>query len=59
MTPALDLRIQDPAATAWIEDGLEVRAPVLIATPNPAERLTAAIRASNAFTLEAWITPDR
>ena len=55
--PALDLRIQDPAATAWIEDGLSVHGPVLIATPKPAERLTSAIRASNAFTLEAWITP--
>jgi hypothetical protein len=58
ITPALDLRVQAPSATAWMEDGLEVRAPVVIATAMPAERLTAAIRNSNAFTLEAWITPD-
>jgi hypothetical protein len=58
VAPALDLRMPDPAATAWIEDGLHVRRSVLIATAIPAERLTAAIRASNAFTLEAWITPD-
>jgi hypothetical protein len=57
VNPALDLHIQDAAATAWIEDGLEVRGSVLIATKDPAERLTAAIRASNAFTLEAWVTP--
>ena len=57
ITPALDLRIQDPDAVAWTDDGLDVRRMVLIATPDPAERLTEAMQASNAFTMEAWITP--
>ncbi len=57
LEPPLDLHIQNPDTVTWTHDGLEVRRPVLIATAAPAERLAAAFRASNAFTLEAWITP--
>ena len=55
--PALDLHIQDAAAVAWRDDGLEVRDPVLIATQAPAERLAAAVVERDAFMLEAWVTP--
>lgn len=55
--PALDLNVGDAGAVTWRADGLEVRGPVLIATRDPAGRLTAAAQKSGAFTLEAWITP--
>jgi hypothetical protein len=55
--PALDLHIHDADAVKWLEDGLKVHRAVLIATKNPAGRLTAAAQESNAFTIEAWITP--
>ena len=55
--PALDLHIEDAGAVSWLDDGLERMDSVLIATENPAERLTAAIQESNAITVEAWITP--
>jgi hypothetical protein len=55
--PALNLYIEDKSAAAWRDDGLHVHSPVVIATQESAERLTAAIQNSNAFTIEAWITP--
>ncbi|MDI6451656.1 LamG-like jellyroll fold domain-containing protein [Anaerobaca lacustris] len=57
LEPALDLHIQDAGAVTWRNDGLQVRRSVLVATEGPASRLTAAVRKSNAFTLEAWIAP--
>ena len=57
--PALDLHIEDNGAAVWVEDGLEIEDSLLIATENPAERLQAAVDGSNAFTLEAWITPSQ
>lgn len=59
LEPALDLHIQNAETAAWSQDGLETINPVLIATQDPAERLSAAIRESNAFTLEVWITPAK
>ena len=55
--PALDLHIEDTGAVSWSDDGLELTDSVLIATQEPAERLTAAMQDTNAITLEAWITP--
>ena len=57
LEPALDLHVQKPAAVAWRDDGLHVRGSVLIATETPVSRLAAAVRQSNAFTLEVWLTP--
>lgn len=57
LEPALDLHIQDAGAVTWLDDGLRVHRPVLIATEGPANRLTSAMRRSNAFTLEVWIAP--
>ena len=55
---ALDLKISDPSAVSWAKDqGLEVRAPVLIASPGPAGKVTAAVMRSGALTIEAWVTP--
>ncbi|MFP4173336.1 MAG: LamG-like jellyroll fold domain-containing protein [Candidatus Hydrogenedentota bacterium] len=55
--PGLDLHIGDMEAVSWLEDGLQVHDPTLIATDRPAERFTEAVQDSGAFTLEAWITP--
>ena len=55
--PALDLHIEDTGAVSWSADGLELTDSVLIATQDPAERLTAAMQDSNAITVEAWVTP--
>ncbi len=55
--PALDLRIDDPAATRWRAGGLEVLAPARIASTGPASGITAAARATNEVTVEAWISP--
>ncbi len=57
--PALNLHIQDTNAVRWLKNGLKIKEPVLIATKKPAERLTTAVQKSNAFTLEAWITPAK
>jgi hypothetical protein len=53
----LDLKISDLSAVSWTADGLALDEPVLIATSGPAERLSAAVRASEAITIDAWITP--
>ena len=58
LSPALDFEIHAPGAVTWLDDGLQLDRPALIATSAPAERLAAAVRNSNAFTLEAWITPS-
>jgi hypothetical protein len=53
-----DLRISDPSAVEWLEDGgLRVRAPVLIASEGPATALMDAIARSQAITIEAWVKP--
>ncbi len=57
--PALDLQLAETGAVTWLAEGLRTNRPVRIATPGPAERLTAAVRETNALTLEAWITPAR
>lgn len=59
LRPALDLHVREAGAVTWTEDGLRTNHPVLIATQVPAQRLTTAVRESNAFTLEVWITPAR
>lgn len=53
----LDLQIGNPSAVSWTSDGLQLNDPVLISTAGPAQRLIAAVRASRAITIDAWITP--
>ena len=55
----LHLRIENISAVKWLETGgLAVRSPVLIASPEPASKISNAVRKSNAVTIEAWIKPD-
>jgi len=54
----LDLTIAQPGAVTWAPGGgLEVRKSTLIASAGPATKITDAVRASGAFTLEAWVRP--
>jgi len=56
----IDLTIQDGAAVAWApaaEGGLTVAGKTLIASAAPAVRVTRAIKASGALTVEAWVQP--
>jgi hypothetical protein len=55
----LDLALRNPGAAEWRPDGLHVRAHPRLMTEVPAAKLTAACRASQELTLEAWIVPDR
>ncbi|TVP97732.1 MAG: DUF1588 domain-containing protein [Planctomycetaceae bacterium] len=53
----LDLKIDKPNVTNWVNGGLTVYGSASIATPKPAKRLTDAIKKSQALTVEAWVTP--
>ena len=53
----INLKISDTSAVEWSNGRLTVRKPVLIASEDPAKRLTEAIKKSRALTIEAWITP--
>jgi hypothetical protein len=53
-----DLEVGDPAAVSWTDQGLTLLQPTVIRSAGPATRAISAIKASGAFTIEAWITPD-
>jgi hypothetical protein len=53
-----DLYIADPAAVEWMAGGgLNVIAPTLLATQDPATKIGYSCQASNAITIEAWVRP--
>lgn len=54
---ALDLSIADPAATTWLPGRLQIDTATTIASAAPASKIINAAQASNALTLEAWVTP--
>ncbi len=53
----LHLRVQDRSAVYWASHFLTVRAPTLISSAGPANKITKACQASNELTLEAWVSP--
>lgn len=53
----LNLAIQDKTAVRWRPDGLSLQLPTLLRSTQPATKIQNACQASNALTLEAWITP--
>lgn len=55
--PVLELTIDSQAGMAWLPGALAVTAPTVIGSSGPATKLTEAIQASNAITIEAWIQP--
>lgn len=55
--PSLDLVIEDPEKTRWLESGLELKADTRLSSKVPASRLAEAIEESQELTLEAWVHP--
>ena len=53
----VDLTLADPRAVTWVPGGLRFDRPT-VATSGNATRLTSAIAASGAVTMEAWVTPS-
>jgi len=54
---ALDVQIPDLKKIAWLNGGLKLKEPTILAASGPVSRLTTALRASNEMTLEAWLKP--
>jgi hypothetical protein len=53
----IDLKVEGAGAVEWRAGALSVREPALITTSVAPARLIEAVKASKAFTVEAWITP--
>jgi len=54
----LDLRITDPSKVVWEEGGLRIVEQARITSDVVATAMTARLLASNALSLEAWVTPE-
>lgn len=52
----LDLRIANPSNVTWTDEGLRFDRPTIARTPTAPTALYDAIRRSNEYTFEAWIT---
>ncbi|OUR88395.1 hypothetical protein A9Q81_23950, partial [Gammaproteobacteria bacterium 42_54_T18] len=58
VTPALNLTIDNAENTQWLEcGGLSVNSTALISSGVPATKIIDGVKASEALTVEAWITP--
>ena len=55
--PELKLMIAQPDAVRWLDRGVAITAPTLIAAAKPTAAITDACRRSGEITIEAWITP--
>jgi len=54
----LDLTINEPGSVSWIMGGgLTLNLPTLISSGGPAVKIIGSAMASNALTVEAWVTP--
>ena len=54
----LDLDIANPAAVSWLPSGgLAINTATMIHSAAPASKLRTALQASQAITIEAWVTP--
>jgi hypothetical protein len=55
----LDLTIANPGAAAWNTNGsLKIKAATLIASASAATKVSNALKASNAVTVDTWIRPE-
>jgi hypothetical protein len=55
----LDLTIATPGAVSWLPGGgLSINAAPIITSSSPATKILNAVAATNAITVEAWVTPD-
>ncbi|HVL93799.1 MAG TPA: LamG-like jellyroll fold domain-containing protein [Acidimicrobiales bacterium] len=53
----LDLAVADPANVSWITGGLRVNSSTIISSAAGAAKVSDAVKAANAVTVEAWIKP--
>ena len=53
----LDLTVRHPEHVTWLDGGLAVTKPALIASTGAATRINHAVRESGEITLEAWVKP--
>ncbi|MEZ5218817.1 MAG: LamG-like jellyroll fold domain-containing protein [Ilumatobacteraceae bacterium] len=54
----LDLYIANTTKISWNRDSLTINAPTEIASHEPATKISDAVKASNAVTIEAWVRPS-
>ncbi len=54
----LNLTIPDPSRVTWGAGTLRIDTTTLISSPGPASKIIDAVRASNALSVELWITPS-
>ncbi len=54
----LNLNIPDPSRVTWGAGTLRIDSTTLISSPGPASKIIDAVRASNALSVELWITPS-
>lgn len=55
--PSLDLRIADTGAVTWLPGSLRLDATTIVRAAEPGGKVFDACTASNAITIEAWVTP--
>ncbi len=55
----LALRVTDPAVARQTPTGLEIRGRTMVASEQPALKITRAIQRTGALTVEAWLHPTR
>ena len=55
--PEVEMTIDRPEAVRWVDGGLTVVAPTLIATGRPPQTIIDACRNSGEISIEAWISP--
>jgi hypothetical protein len=54
----LDLKVKKTSAVKWLPaGGLSITTPVLIASTEPAGKISDSVRKSNEITIEAWVKP--
>ena len=51
------LTVADPDAVTWVDGAISIDRPTIIASDGAATGLIDAVKASGAFTVEAWVTP--
>lgn len=54
----LNLMVEEPAKTEWVNGGLKLTAATSISSEGPATKVIDQAKASNAVTVEAWVRPS-
>ncbi len=57
IAPSLDLTINNPSNTTWVNGGLQIVGNTLISSVQPASKIIDAVKSSGAFSAAIWVTP--